>query len=55
MAAWWDWAMPAFCMLYNITEKIVVKGESHITPYQAKFGTDALFLHDDIIPFRERI
>ena len=50
MAAWWDWAMPAFCALYNITEKIVVKG-TQMMPYQAKFGEDAFFLKDDIIPF----
>ena len=44
MAAWWDWAMPAFCALYNITEKIVVRGGTQMTPYQAKFGEDAFFL-----------
>ena len=50
MAAWWDWAMPAFCALYNITEKIMIKG-TRMSPYQAKFGEDAFFLKDDIIPF----
>jgi hypothetical protein len=50
MAAWWDWAMPAFCALYNITEQIMIKGKL-TTPYQAKFGEDAFFLKGDIIPF----
>jgi hypothetical protein len=43
MAAWWDWAMLAFCALYNITGKVVVKGGTRMTLYPAKFGEDALF------------
>ena len=43
--------MPAFCALYNITEKVVVRGGTQMTPYQAKFGEDAFFLKADIIPF----
>ncbi len=51
MAAWWDWAMPAFSALYSITEKVVVKGGTQMTPYQAKFGEDVFFLKDAIIQF----